>query len=170
VGILSAARRAGVEVLLNPARAVELPGEVYEGLDHLIMNETKLVILSGYSAEEIEYVINLPAVARKFHERGTKNVVVTLGGRGVFFSVKGGEKGLIEAKKIKVIGMTAAGDTFVGAYALEVVKNGGKKFDIKDAVVRGNRAAAKTIGKKGAQTSIPRADELDDRAIVEVVK
>jgi ribokinase len=122
VQILRAARKASVPVLLNPAPAVELPKEVYEGLDHLIMNESEVAILCGCSAEEIEDVENLPTLGGQFHEKGVKNVIVTLGGRGVFFSVKGGENGLVEAKKVEVVDTTAAGDTFVGAYALEVVK------------------------------------------------
>ncbi|PMD60002.1 ribokinase [Hyaloscypha bicolor E] len=157
VQILRAARKASVPVLLNPAPAVELPEEVYEGLDYLIVNESEVVILCGCSAEEIEDVENLPTVGRQFHEKGVKNVIVTLGGRGVFFSVKGGENGLVEAKKVEVVDTTAAGDTFVGAYALEVVKG---EFNAKSAVEMANRAAALTIGKKGAQSSIPWADGL----------
>jgi ribokinase len=135
VQILRAARRANVPVLLNPAPAVELPEEIYEGLDHLIMNESEVAILSGCSVEEIEDEKSLQNVTRKFHERGVKNVIVTLGGRGVFFSVKEGENGLVKAKKVDVVGTTAAGDTFVGAYALEVVK---REFEVKIAVEKAN--------------------------------
>lgn len=85
--ILRVAREAKVEVLLNLALAVELPEEMYEGLDHLIMNETEVSILSGYSPQEIEDEKNLPTVAKTFHERGVRNVIVALGGRGVFYSI-----------------------------------------------------------------------------------
>lgn len=157
--ILRSARRQNVEVLLNPAPAVELPDEAYEGLAHLVLNETEAVILSGCDAADIEDEMKLPDVANVFHERGVKNVIITLGGRGVFFSsgLKG-VSGLVKANKVEVVDTTAAGDTFAGAYALEVVKGG---FDIKGAVQVANRAAAKTIGKRGAQSSIPWADELD---------
>jgi ribokinase len=134
VQILRAAKRANVPVLLNPAPTVELPEEIYEGLDHLIMNESEVAILSGCSVEEIEDEKSLQNVTRKFHERGVKNVIVTLGGRGVFFSVKEGENGLVKAKKVDV-DTTAAGDTFVGAYALEVVK---REFEVKIAVEKAN--------------------------------
>lgn len=160
--IMRAARISGVEVLLNPAPAVELPEEAYEGLEHLVLNETEAAILAGCSAAVIEEVENLPSVAENFHGRGVKNVIITLGGRGVFYSRKGRENGLIQAKKVKVVDTTAAGDTFVGAYALEAVKGGkGGVFDVAAAVGKANEAAAKTIGLKGAQISIPWADELE---------
>jgi ribokinase len=158
VQILHTARKANVEVLLNPAPAMKLPEEVYVGLDHLIMNETEVAILSGYSPQEIEVEETLPAAAKKFHNQGVKNVIVTLGGRGVFYSVSNGGCGLVEAKKVEVVDTTAAGDTFVGAYALEVVRKG---FNVRDAVEKANCAAAKTVRKRGAQSSIPWADELD---------
>jgi ribokinase len=160
--VLRAARIQNVEVLLNPAPAVDLPEEAYVGLEHLVLNETEAVILSGYSAYDIEDERKLPAVAEVFHGRGSKNVIITLGGRGVFFSSSNGSHGLVEARKTEVVDTTAAGDTFVGAYALEVVKRG---IDIKTAVQTTDEAAAKTIGKRGAQTSIPWANELGDSKI-----
>ncbi|KAF8860394.1 Ribokinase-like protein [Acephala macrosclerotiorum] len=155
--ILRTARTQGVEVLLNPAPAVQLPLEAYTGLAHLVVNETEAVILSGCSADEIENETKLPTVSQIFHARGVKNVLITLGGRGVFFSTSSGVHDLVKAKKVQVVDTTAAGDTFVGAYALEVVKD---SFDIKTAVQMANAAAAKTIGKRGAQISIPWANEL----------
>lgn len=156
--ILRAARTHGVEVLLNPAPAVELPHEAYIDLAHLVVNETEAAILSGYSVEDIEEEGNLPAVAKAFHDRGAKNVLITLGARGVFYSSLPGGHGLIRARKVDVVDTTAAGDTFVGAYALEIVKRG---FDVETAVRKANAAAEKTIGKKGAQISIPWANELE---------
>lgn len=156
--ILRAAKMQGVEVLLNPAPAVELLDEAYDGLAHLIMNETETAILSGFTAAQIEDDELLPSAAKVFHERGAKNVIITLGGRGVFYSTSTGDNGFAKGKKVEVVDTTAAGDTFAGAYALEIVKPG---FDIRTAAEKANSAAAKTIGKKGAQVSIPWANELD---------
>jgi ribokinase len=156
--ILRAARTQNVEVLLNPAPAVKLPDEAYVGLSHLILNETEAVILSGCRTEDIEDEKKLPTVAETFHLRGVKNTVITLGGRGVFYSSSQTGFGLVKAKRVEVVDTTAAGDTFVGAYALEVVKD---CFDLKMTIEKANNAAAKTIGKRGAQLSIPWADELE---------
>lgn len=67
---------------------------------------------------------------------------------------------MIRARKVNVVDATAAGDTFAGAYALEIVKG---DFNINTAVRKAIAAAEKTIGKKGAQISIPWADEFESR-------
>ncbi|KAI0171865.1 Ribokinase-like protein [Hypoxylon sp. FL1284] len=154
---LRAARAAGVPVLLNPAPAQPLPGEAYDGLAHLVVNETEAATLAGASEAELETSEGLARVARVFVERGVRNVVVTLGGRGVYYASAEGVSGLVPAERVAaVVDTTAAGDTFVGRYALEVVSS----FKIADAVVEANRAAAKTVERLGAQDSIPWRDEL----------
>lgn len=156
---LRAARDASVPVLLNPAPAQPLPEDAYAGLAHLIVNETEASILGGVSEKDLDTEAGLELVSRRFLDRGVQNVVITLGGRGVYYMAEAGaKKGLIPALKAKVVDTTAAGDTFVGQYALEVVAGG--QFDIETAVHKSNRAAARTVEKKGAQDSIPWRDEL----------
>ncbi|KAL9122919.1 MAG: hypothetical protein Q9187_000531 [Circinaria calcarea] len=45
--VIKLAKQHKIEVLLNPAPAVELPEKAFNGLDYLVMNETKAVILAG---------------------------------------------------------------------------------------------------------------------------
>jgi ribokinase len=53
-------------------------------------------------------------------------------------------------------------DTFTGNYALEYVRQKHHDaWDIKKAVERGCKAAAKTMEQLGVQESIPWADEID---------
>ncbi|RYC63632.1 hypothetical protein CHU98_g2576 [Xylaria longipes] len=158
---LRAARDAFVPVLLNPAPAQPLPDDAYLGLAHLVLNETEAAVLGGVAEEELESEAGLEYVSKKFLDLGVRNVIVTLGGRGVFYMTATGAKGLVAALKAKVVDTTAAGDTFVGQYALDVVGAGcGAAFDIEAAVHKANRAAAKTVEKLGAQDSIPWRDEL----------
>ncbi|KAI1850070.1 hypothetical protein JX265_003443 [Neoarthrinium moseri] len=162
---LRAAREAGVDVLLNPAPAVPLPDDAFQGLAHLVVNETEAAILGGVPEAELEAEAGLVAVGKRFLAKGVRSVIVTLGGRGVFYLNDKGESGLIPAEKAKVVDTTAAGDTFVGSYALEVVAAkasaaGAAGFDIAAAVKKSNKAAAKTVEKQGAQSSIPWRDEL----------
>ncbi|KAI5919901.1 Ribokinase-like protein [Camillea tinctor] len=160
---LDSARAASVPVLLNPAPAQELPASAYAGLAHLVVNETEASILAGVPESALDDEAGLERVGRTFLGRGVRNVIVTLGGRGVYYmsAAEGGagaeKQGLVPAEKAKVVDTTAAGDTFVGQYALEVVSGA---FDIEDAVKKANRAAAKTVEKLGAQDSIPWRDEL----------
>ncbi|KAI1386368.1 Ribokinase-like protein [Hypoxylon trugodes] len=157
VSALRTARTAGVKVLLNPAPAQELPAEAYDGLAHLVVNETEAAILGGVSESDLDTEAGLEAVGKTFISRGVLNVIITLGGRGVFYMSAHGNKGLVPAEKAKVVDTTAAGDTFVGRYALDVVSG---NFQIEDAVKKANRAAAKTVERLGAQDSIPWRDEL----------
>ncbi|KAI0159741.1 Ribokinase-like protein [Xylariaceae sp. FL1272] len=155
---MKAALNASVPVLLNPAPAQPLPDEAYTGLAHLVVNETEAAILSGLQETDLEADSGLENAGAIFLKRGVQNVIVTLGGRGVYYaSAKDNKKGLVPAEKAKVVDTTAAGDTFVGRYALEAVTDA---FDIEAAVRLANRAAAKTVERMGAQDSIPWRDEL----------
>lgn len=158
---LKSARAAGVPVLLNPAPAQVLPADAYEGLAHLVVNETEASLLSGKPESELDDVAGLQRVGDLFIQKGVHNVIITLGGRGVYYIDKSGRQALIPPQKTTVVDTTAAGDTFVGSYALAVVQAKGESFDIEAAVRNANIAAAKTVARKGAQVSIPWRDELE---------
>lgn len=157
---LKRAREQGVPVLLNPAPAVELPAEVYKGLAHLVVNETEASILSGLPVEKLDTAEGCAEVAAWFLARGVETTIITLGGRGVYYKSKAAE-GLLPAEKVaEVVDTTAAGDTFVGQYALEVVGSRGGAFDLEAAVRKANKAGAITVQRKGAAASIPWRDEV----------
>jgi ribokinase len=156
---LRSAKEAGVPVLLNPAPAVAMPAEAFHGLAHLVVNETEAATLSQCDEKVLDTEEGMAGVAKGFIERGVTTVIITLGSRGVYYMDKEGQKGLVPAEKAKVVDTTAAGDTFVGRYALHVVAPG--KFDIATAVKAANHASAKTVERLGAQDSIPWRDELE---------
>lgn len=165
VQIVETARREGVDVLLNPAPAVELPEEVFKGLAHLIVNESEAAILTGRKVEEVEVEgFDWNEVTHDFLRKGVKNVVVTLGSKGAFFTRQDRSDGIyVKAEKVeKVVDTTAAGDTFVGAYAVGVVRKSGQKLEEED-VKLACRAAGRTVEKKGAQSAIPWADDVEKK-------
>ncbi|KAL8995601.1 MAG: hypothetical protein Q9188_006775 [Gyalolechia gomerana] len=118
-------------------------------------------------------------ISRHFHSLGVENVVITLGAEGVFWSCKGeagarksgnlqgkedlhtmpaAEVGTVEAVKVEnVVDTTAAGDTFVGAYAVGVSDGLG----VGEAVRWANRAAARAVERSGAMGSIPFRGEVE---------
>lgn len=150
-----------MDVLLNPAPAVQLPDDVYARLGHLIVNESEAAILTGRGVEEVESEnFEWDGVTGEFLGKGVRNVVVTLGAKGAFYRSSGMEKGkLVKAERVeRVVDTTAAGDTFVGAYAVSVVRKGGVVGE--EDVVLACRAAGRTVEKKGAQEAIPWADEV----------
>jgi ribokinase len=159
--IIATAKSAGIDVLLNPAPAVKLPESVFAGLGHLIVNESEAAILTNRSVASVEASnFNWDVVTSEFLTKGVRNVIITLGPQGALFQSQGMEKGVfVKAEEVsKVVDTTAAGDTFVGAYAVSVVRDG--KGDVPGAC----RAAGRTVERRGAQVSIPWADEVERKA------
>ena len=154
-----AAKAMGTPVLLNPAPAQTLPEEIYQGLAHLILNETEAALLSNKDESEFESTAVVEQAAADFLAKGVRNVVITLGGRGAYYANDTGAKGLIPAQKVNVVDTTAAGDTFIGSYAVEVALS--ETFDIEKAVRSGIRASSYTVARRGAQVSIPWKNELE---------
>ncbi|KAF2816316.1 ribokinase-like protein [Mytilinidion resinicola] len=161
---MKAARERDIVVILNPAPAIPLPEDAYKGLDHLIVNETEASILSG-----IENPTSWNDVTSVFINRGVQNVIITLGAEGVYYQTaarhaKSEPAKVLPARKVKVVDTTAAGDTFVGAYAVSVARSNSRtvdaSFDIDAAIEYANRAASETVQKVGAQSAIPWVDEV----------
>ncbi|KAL8699142.1 MAG: hypothetical protein Q9201_006170 [Fulgogasparrea decipioides] len=153
VQIISYAKSQRVPVLLNPAPALALPKHIFCHLDHLIMNKGEAEVLAQ------TYGLKTSLCYEEFHQLNVRNVVVTMGSGGASFSADYGDwKGLTPSKEVeKVVDTTGAGDTFVGAYAVNIVKG----LNVRDAVTLANRPASKAVEKEGAQDSIPWQDEVD---------
>ena len=158
--ILRAASRARVPVLLNPAPAVPLPDDAYPCVRHLIVNESEAALLAGAPEDAVADPARLEAVARSCLDRGVSAVVVTLGRRGVYYATAD-KTGLLPAEPATVVDTTAAGDTFVGAYAVRVAHTpDGAEADVEAAVRWANHAAARAVEREGAQSAIPWQDEV----------
>ena len=161
--IIRVAREQDVAVLLNPAPAVKLPAEAFRGVTHLILNESEAAILACIDIDSISEE-HLSTVSQDFLDLGVQHVVITLGGAGVvYYSAATPGKGhRIEAEKVNVVDTTAAGDTFVGAYAAALARIGkhGTSDQMLKAITWANRAAGRSVEKKGAQAAIPWLDEV----------
>lgn len=156
VAILHTAKEQGVPVLWNPAPAIKLPLELYKLIDTLVVNETEAAILLGDEVKlDLESEDGLKAAADHYLSLGVRVVLITLGGNGVYHASKT-SFGLVKGLKVKVVDTTAAGDTFIGAYAVATLKGQSNESAVKSA----NRAAAITVGRLGAQDSIPFLDEV----------
>lgn len=162
---LKTAKAARIPVLLNPAPAIELPEEAYDGLAHLILNETEVALLAKVTEAELEDMSMVEKVAGRVLAKGVQNLVVTLGARGAYYACKDGRSGFVPALSVDVVDTTAAGDTFIGMYSVLVVEAASRaeKFDISTAVRRSTAASSLTVSRKGAQVSIPWKDELDPK-------
>lgn len=158
---LHQAREKGRHVILNPAPAVLLPDFVYQDIDTLIMNETESGILAGPQDPRGHNQTSLLHLAKQFLQWGVKEaVIITLGEKGLVYATSSGKEGHIPAHQAKVVDTTAAGDTFVGAYATKRAKDPSTDFDLQAALEFATLAASKTVEKAGAMDAIPRYADL----------
>ncbi|MFJ3054404.1 ribokinase [Herbaspirillum sp. NPDC087042] len=148
------AHALGKTVVLNPAPAPTsaraLPDELLQKIDYLILNEIEAAMLAGLASEDI------PLLADRLHVQGARNVVVTLGEKGVYGSFADGQKRHLPARKVQAVDTTAAGDTFIGGF-IGALAQGRDQFE---AIAYGQAAAALSVTRAGAQTSIPSRDEV----------
>lgn len=105
---------------------------------------------------------------------GVVSVIITLGADGVYYqTVTRQRKNMVgkrlPAAKAKVVDTTAAGDTFVGAFAVGLtspssISDNADELDhdmiIDQSVAFAIRASGKTVEKAGAQKSIPKFEEV----------
>jgi ribokinase len=152
---LTTARRLGKTVILNPAPATgPLPAEWLPLIDYLIPNELEAATLTGLPVGSPEEAATAAAVLRA---AGARNVLVTLGPRGVQAALEGAAPALYDAPKVKAVDTTAAGDTFIGGFAAQLAQGASV-----DAAIRfAQRAAALSVTRAGAQPSIPTRAEVE---------
>ncbi|AIO41470.1 ribokinase [Burkholderia latens] len=143
-------------VLLNPAPARPLFDALLARIDYLVVNETEAESLTGIVVGDDASAVR---AADALRAKGVANVLVTLGARGVCWRGCAGS-GRHPAVAVTAVDTTAAGDTFVGGFA--AARAGGASMD--DAIAFGQRAAAISVTRHGAQTSIPTRDEVDRTA------
>ena len=151
--VLAAAKAAcagGATVILNPAPARKLPRALYAQLDWITPNETEAEILTGVRVTDV-------ASARRardwFQARGVGHVLVTLGAKGVYC---GDCDRIFPSRRVKAVDCVAAGDTFNGAFAVALAEG----RDCADAIAFAQKAAAISVTRPGAQSSIPFRREL----------
>lgn len=144
-------------MILNPAPALPIPEETYRHLDTLILNETEAELMADGNPQKLSPA----ALASAFLARGVKDIVViTLGGDGLVYATKSGRSGTLPAETVKVVDTTAAGDTFVGGYAVQRAKGLGRSFDYEMALRFATLAASKTVEREGAMAAIPKLSEV----------
>ena len=148
------ARKSGCKVILNPAPAHSLPESLLTNLYMLIANETEAEYISGTRITDMDSVARAADI---ICHRGVENVVITLGSKGAFIKERDTYH-QVPALKVKAVDATAAGDTFCGAVCVALAEG----RSITDAVTFANRAAAVTVTRMGAQSSLPYRREVED--------
>tara|TARA_B100000700_G_scaffold78162_1_gene87770 strand:- start:494 stop:1408 length:915 start_codon:yes stop_codon:yes gene_type:complete len=152
---LKIAKRNNVTTILNPAPAAKLDKDIFPLIDYFTPNETEA---SFYVNKEISNENDAKDSSKDLLDLGIKNVVITLGEKGVYFENKD-ENFFVPALNLecKVVDTSGAGDAFNGAFAAALCEN----KDIKEALVFANTFAGISTTKIGTANSMPTRDEID---------
>jgi len=123
-------------------------------VDILIPNEIEL---SQLTCIEIKNIHEVEKAAQKILDTGVKNLIVTLGNKGVFVKNRNIKK-YIESTNFKPVDTSGAGDAFIGAflYKFSTTK------DLIKSVDFANKVAGISVTRYGTHKSVPTAEEIED--------
>jgi len=142
--------------ILNPAPARKIDEDNFKLIDFFTPNETEAEF---YLNKNLKTDKDIKNAANEFLKKGIKNVIITLGEKGIYFANRD-ENFFLEAYKLKkaVIDTTGAGDAFNGAFAVGLAND----LDVKDALIFANKVAGISTTRLGAAASMPFAKELEN--------
>lgn len=150
--VIMHAHKRGLYTIFNPAPACDLPDEAWREVDLVCLNETECEALTGIAPHDEQ---SCREALEMLNARTGGNSVITLGGAG---SVNLGEEGYfhVPACARSVVDATAAGDTYLGAFAAARAA----WFPVVDAMGPATFAASIAVSRLGAQQSIPTEQEV----------
>lgn len=151
--VINIAHNNGVKVILNTAPVQPISDELLNNVDMVTPNEVEAEILTGIKIETEDDMRN---TAQFFFNKGVKQVVITLGQRGVYIADKEMQE-LIPAYRVKALDTTGAGDAFNGG--LVAALSEGKS--LKEAAKFANALAALSVQKLGTTISMPWREEIE---------
>lgn len=146
------AKKYNKPFVLNPAPYVDVPKELFDGIDYVTPNETEAELFTGVKVDTVDDCRRAAAV---FFSMGVKNVVITLGVRGAFYT-DGKTELLVPALKVKAVETTGAGDAFNGGLSTALAE----KMPIEIALKFATCTSAISVTRKGSAPSMPRRDEI----------
>jgi ribokinase len=131
----------------------EVPRELLEKLDPLVVNEHEAAFLLG---REVEGVDGALSAAPELLSLGPRSAVITIGEDGAVLA-DGESVDHFPAPEVEVVDTTGAGDAFVGALATQLARGA----SLQEAVAYAVRAGAAAVTKEGAQGALPTPEVVD---------
>ena len=147
------AKEYGKMTILNPAPARELGDDLIKNSDLIIPNESELAVITGVETETEEEITK---AGKKLLDMGVSNLIVTLGSKGSLHLNRETCE-FHSAYKVKAIDTTAAGDSFIGGLVREL-----ESGNIGEAIEFATKVSAIAVTRRGAQTSIPTIEEVEN--------
>jgi ribokinase len=143
----------GTRALVNLAPMFEVPRELLERPDPLVVNEHEAAFLLGSKVEGVDDALS---AAPDLLSLGPRSAVITVGSAGAVFANDESARHL-PAPRVDVVDTTGAGDAFVGALAVRLAH----KTSLEDAVAYAVRAGAAAVTKEGAQGALPTPEVVE---------
>jgi ribokinase len=142
-----------VPVILNPAPARPLSDDLLRKVTYLTPNETELGIITGRTIESVE---DCEEAAKTLLEKGVRHVIVTLGEKGALSADSSGML-RVPGYPVKAVDTVAAGDSFNGALACQLIRG----MPLPEAIRFANAVGALTVTREGAIPSLPTLEEVE---------
>jgi ribokinase len=147
------AAEEGTRALVNLAPTFEVPRDLLEKLDPLVVNEHEAAFLLG---REVEGVKGALSAAPELLSSGPRSAVITIGEDGAVLA-DGESVEHLPAPEVEVVDTTGAGDAFVGALATQIARGA----SLGEAVAYAVRAGAAAVTKEGAQGALPTPEVVE---------
>jgi ribokinase len=148
---LALCAEADVPVMLDPAPAAHLPDAAWSQITWFTPNETEAAFYLGQTRKRED-------TAKSLLSRGLRGVVLKEGSKGVYVAHADGETASVGAFPVQAVDTVAAGDCFNGAFAVALLEC----MPTEKAARFAAAAAAISVTRKGAQSSMPTRAEVDD--------
>lgn len=148
------AHEYGVQVVLNPAPIQDIDNTILTMVDIITPNEVEASELTGIDVNSVE---DARKAADILQNKGVKNVVITLGSKGVLVR-EGNREEMIESFKVNTVDTTGAGDAFNGGLVTAL----SEEKTIIQAAKFANALAALSVTKIGTAPAMPFREEIDE--------
>ncbi|MFF2889154.1 ribokinase [Paenibacillus sp. NPDC057967] len=151
--VLDKAAEKRIPVFMNPAPIAGFDQSQLSKVTFLILNEVEAEALSGIRIEGSGQALE---AGKKMLKDGIPQLIITLGSKGSIYMDQSGSLITFPAFSVDAVDTTAAGDTFIGAFAAKYVTGA----ELRDCLRYATAASALAVSKPGAQSSIPRDDQV----------
>ena len=138
--------------ILNPAPFREVPSALFDGVDYVTPNETEAEAFTGVHIGSTD---DCRRAADVFFSYGVKNVVITLGSKGLYYT-DGKQELTIPCIPVRAVNTTGAGDAFNGGFAVALAEG----YAIADALRFATCTSALSVTREGAAASMPHREEI----------
>ena len=149
------AHDAGVTVLLNDSPFMdELPHELVEATDILLVNQHEVAQLLGLPDDDVES-LDWYEVAERFTDYGFDRAIVTLGASGSVV-IENGRWHRVSAAQVNAVDTTGCGDSFMGTVLAGLAAG----HTLLQSAQIGSYVSAYAATKLGAQSAYGTAEEV----------